>query len=241
MDRLPTSTSDSAIPSSGGRAAAGPCASANPSLEWTRSGTAPLPRGAVVHVAPRGQGAMPARAPSAQTLGSANGLRPCGRIFAAGRQFVARTGSVARTASGVSSSDHPPETAVLASIPSGFPSCFSALSFSATGGRPRAVSGHAGCRRVGNVRLLTPTAWSARALSRWLCCWAAACAMAAAVFLGATFFARVARWLWALRCRCPEVGYRWCCCSPSSPPSSRSGSPLACARPFFIISGSSPP
>ena len=35
----------------------------NPSLEWTRAGMAPWPRGAVVHVAPRGQGAMPERAP----------------------------------------------------------------------------------------------------------------------------------------------------------------------------------
>lgn len=34
----------------------------NHSLEPTRSGVAPWPRGTVVHDAPRGQGAMPARA-----------------------------------------------------------------------------------------------------------------------------------------------------------------------------------
>jgi hypothetical protein len=35
----------------------------NPSLEWTATGMAPWPRDAAVHVAPRGQGAMPVAAP----------------------------------------------------------------------------------------------------------------------------------------------------------------------------------
>jgi hypothetical protein len=34
----------------------------NPSLERTANGMAPWPRGAVVHVAPRGQGAIPSSA-----------------------------------------------------------------------------------------------------------------------------------------------------------------------------------
>ena len=189
MDRLPTSTSDSATRVPVGELRQRPCASANPSFEWTRSGTT-LPRGAVVHVAPRGQGAIRC-APSAQTLGSASlHLRPCERIRAAGRQFVARTWQRRAHGVRVSSSNHPPETAVLASIPVWVPVLFLGLVF--LGYRqslPRTVKLARWLPSRWQCSPSRSTAWSARlALSRCLLLlWAAAYAMA--VFLGATFFA----------------------------------------------------